>query len=788
MPHGLRLLPWLRKSAFAAHQLRTGGRALAPLGMNLILFLQMLGVCYAGTRNVLAPLPVEGALHVKEIAPLLPLALSPDGKWLAYTVHDRWISGPSSLENYLRTGVPPWASGTHIELTDLKSKQSENLIGSGSDSWLPCWSPDGRWLAFLSNRASAQAQLWIWDRRSGQFRRLSTLGMRTDRIVWTQDSDHLVVTAAPAAVSRESTLSAAWARQTRRSSPLIYWSGSLASPEDSSPVPHAWNLDEYRRDLIMVDRRNGQVTPLVSGRRIMAYSVAPDDSLMAYTQPMQFSSPASQQILFDLRAVALSGRDDRVIAARLPMEYDGSAFSWSPESSQLAFCTGGMDVRSADCFVADLRSGTLRNVTSFSAAQAGGAGDSKPLWDAQGHIYFLRNGELWRSSIRARNAAPVAAVPKHRIVSLIPWKGNMLWQLKGGGTTIVVTHDDSEKQDGFYSVSLEAGNVRKRLEDGQCYTCSGLSPSITVSADGRSLAYVAEDAAHEPDLWTATASVAMPSRLTHLNPQFERYKLGAAQLVQWRDDDGNILHGSLLLPADYRQGKRYPLLVWVYGGARLSDDLDHFGLGGNGPFNMQMFATRGYAVFWPDAPLPVGRPFAGLAQTVLPGINKVIEMGVADPQHLGLMGHSYGGFSVLSLIVQTGRFEAAAEIDGFADLIGVYGEMSQDGSAFGVASMEKGQGLMEASPWQMRDRYLENSPFFYLNRVSAPLLIVHGGDDETVSPFLGDEIFVALRRLGKPAEYVKYESEGHSPLQWSFADQGDLCRRLIAWFASYLRN
>jgi len=70
----------------------------------------------------------------------------------------------------------------------------------------------------------------------------------------------------------------------------------------------------------------------------------------------------------------------------------------------------------------------------------------------------------------------------------------------------------------------------------------------------------------------------------------------------------------------------------------------------------------------------------------------------------------------------------------------------------------------------------------------TPLLIVHGGDDTTTAPFLGDEVFVGLRRLGKDVEYAKYLGEGHSPIYWSYANQMDLCSRIIAWFDHYLET
>jgi dipeptidyl aminopeptidase/acylaminoacyl peptidase len=243
----------------------------------------------------------------------------------------------------------------------------------------------------------------------------------------------------------------------------------------------------------------------------------------------------------------------------------------------------------------------------------------------------------------------------------------------------------------------------------------------------------------------------------------------------------------LLLPSDYQEGKRYPLVVWVYGGSLLSDNFDHFGFaGGPVPVNAQLLATRGYAVLVPDSPQREGTAMADLAKTVLPGINKVIEMGIAAPERLGVAGQSNGGYSTLALITQTKRFKAAVEMAGFAELLGHYTQMDEDGTAFGISVLEHQLDAMGGTPWEFRDRYIENSPLFYLDRVETPLLIVHGAEDRTVSPFLGDQIFVAMRRLGKETEYAKYEGEDHFPA--SYANRLDLCTRILTWFDKYLMN
>jgi dipeptidyl aminopeptidase/acylaminoacyl peptidase len=90
------------------------------------------------------------------------------------------------------------------------------------------------------------------------------------------------------------------------------------------------------------------------------------------------------------------------------------------------------------------------------------------------------------------------------------------------------------------------------------------------------------------------------------------------------------------------------------------------------------------------------------------------------------------------------------------------------------------------TPWNDRLGYVENSPVFFLDRVQTPLLIIHGGADDTVSPFLAGEVFVGLRRLGKEVMYAKYEDEGHWQGIWSYANQVDFVNRLIDWFGERL--
>ena len=145
------------------------------------------------------------------------------------------------------------------------------------------------------------------------------------------------------------------------------------------------------------------------------------------------------------------------------------------------------------------------------------------------------------------------------------------------------------------------------------------------------------------------------------------------------------------------------------------------------------------------------------------------------------MGHSFGGYSVTALIMQTTRFRAAVASAGIYDPISFYGQMGRDGDALGVGMCEEGQFLLGGPPWAFALRYLENSPILHLDRVQTPVLILHGTLD-SVPVAQADELFVGLRRLGKEAVYARYEGEGHWQGTWGQANVVDYWDRVLGWF------
>ena len=752
------------------------------------------------------PLPIEDVVGLKLLRD--SPRISPDGKWLAYTVRTRPQVRPEDNDEFSRSGHFSFVVGADVLIENAKSRETRNLTAGQGNNWGPVWSPNGDYLAFVSDRdEGGQAKAWVWDMRKKELRKVSDVPVRlwgVQEMVWNRDSQSLFLPTLPAGMSvaeyvAKVSQGGSVAQSTRdagsRSTVTLYESGS-AGVEGKMANGRTLGIDRTLHDVLSVNIETGQQTTIVANERVALFRVTRDNAHLVYSTPLGLEADGSQQILYNLVGSELPSGKSRVIASHVPLDFFGR-FSVSPDSTQVAYRTTSPSGGLADIFVAGIASGGPRNLTRFGDLIPGkseGKGSSNssvtPIWDARSRsVFFVVGHTLWQSSLQPDTARAVGEIPGHAIRQVVSSHDNVLWTADGRRSAVVLAHDPVGKHDGLFKMDLGSGVVTTIFERNECYVCEpGLDARyVVVDEGGGTFAYVAESAERPADIWLGNRDSGTSEQLTRLNPSVGRFTLGVPKIIDWLDDDGRRLEGGLLLPAHYIPGKRYPLVVMVYGGVNASNSINTFGgyYRGLPYFHPQLFAARGYAVLTPDAPQQMGTPMLDLAKTVLPGVNKVIEMGVADPERLGLMGQSYGGYSTMSLLVETKRFSAAVETDGMADLIGFYGEMEKDGSAFGT-SAETGQELVGGSPWQFRDRYIENSPIFYLDRVETPLLVIHGDQDVTFAPFLGDEIFVGLRRLGKTVNYAKYHGEPH--VASGHDNLVDIASRILEWFERYVKR
>jgi len=167
-------------------------------------------------------------------------------------------------------------------------------------------------------------------------------------------------------------------------------------------------------------------------------------------------------------------------------------------------------------------------------------------------------------------------------------------------------------------------------------------------------------------------------------------------------------------------------------------------------------------VFLPWGTRGVGGPVGPWAKGVTAAANKLFDMGIADPDRLGVYGGSYGGYATVLLLTQTDRFKAAVNISGKVDLVSFY----TDSPRLGVRDThapEKSQDRIGGTLWEYPERYLEHSAIMNADRIKTPLLNLSGDQDPNVPDSQSREIFYALRRLGRDVEGVPSVNGAHRP-------------------------
>lgn len=454
--------------------------------------------------------------------------------------------------------------------------------------------------------------------------------------------------------------------------------------------------------------------------------------------------------------------------------------SWAPDGERLAYLASGTN--GGGCFLATLTDGRVHCLTPDFRA-TGNTAYSGPLWSADGsRLAGVDESRLW--TIQFSNGDPVARsfALDAKPIALIDAGFGRLGLLDHGRCGILAARSPLTLEAGLVEIDLLNGTtVASRLTNG---TFSGGAVFTTRCAPDGGQVVSGREQAHIPgDLWLLDSGLKEERRLTHLNPHWDGLVFGHSRVVEWEAADGRSLRGALLLPPDYEPGRPLPTVVKVYGGDKQSEDVNRFGLQAHAVDNLQILATRGYAVFLPDAPLGEAAPMTDLMTAVMPGLDKIVVLAIADPKRLGIMGHSYGGYSTLAIITQTTRFQAAVASACISDLISNYAWMSVDGDAFGVAWSESGQGRMGGPPWPDPSRYHQNSPFLRLDRVTTPLLLIHGSLDNVMQ---SEAVFVGLRRLGREAVFARYNGERHWPGTWARANVLDYWARIIDWFDRHI--
>ena len=763
----------------------------------------------AGGARKLAPIPIEDALRTKYLAHFTSVVSSPDGRYVAYTIMDnaRADRPPASThgDRFTETGASLVCYTCDVYVTDRRSGETLNVSGSVGSSGYASWSPDSKHLAFYSDR-DGQMRVWIWDVSTRQLRRVSEVLALPDPPLpplWGDGGRKLLVSLLP----EGTTFAEANRRVSAQPEPAQVPEGSTVAVyshehEPEGPSPGTQRIQGYDgwsapviRDLAQLDVTTGEHRRLIRSFNANLIGVSADGRYALTTVQSGTDETNYNNTRFDIVVLDLSNGQEAMRIPGVPMVWGRSA-SWAPSGHRFAYTTGARSEfirspyqevkqrRTGDVFVVDV-GGEPVNVSpgdhpSFSSGDA-------PIWSSEGDaIYVMSAGEIWRADVRTRTARKVTnASAQRRMMGIAAIRGRtILWQPKGRNTLFARVTNMQTMHEEICSVDITTGAITPVLASAQSFG-EFYNTGLTFDAPDSSAAgvFVAQSATQPPELF-ATKDFRLTRQLTRLHAVFDNYVMGESRLITWKGTDGRDYKGTLLLPAGYRKGQRYPMVVWQRPSNIGSMALDVFGLMWGE--NYQILATRGYAVFYPDFPASSSREVAQKArEVVFPGIDRVIELGIADKDRIALTGASWGGYSTLVLLTITDRFKAAVAESGPSNHFDSFSVMLRNGAAVRVQEVSNDMG---GTPWTARQAYIDHSPFFHLDKVTTPLMLVHAREhgDYSIPQAQASQVFVGLRSLNKTVSLLIYEG-GHGFVASSFIDQQEIWRRIIDWYDRFLK-
>ena len=633
--------------------------------------------------------------------------ISPEAKWVAYTVETRNLKEDKNEE---RIWMVATSGGEAIPLT------AESVSSSH-----PRWSPDGKYLAFLSEREEGKKQVWLLNRSGGEAQQLTDAIQDVNDFAWSPSGDRLVL------VLQDPTPDELEA--------VPHKEADKDADDKPKPKPRPWVIDRlhFKDDEIgYLDRRRTHLYVFNLGDRKMTQVTSGD-----YDDTAPAWSPNGQSIAFvsnrsedpdrnfnDNIWVVAAGNADQgknLVRVTTGPGTDGAP-TWSPDGKWIAF-TSQLDPK------------LFQYATFHLAISPSGGGVERVLTRT-----LDRNVSSPRFSTDDKWIYFVADDDGTQNVLRVPAAGGEITRPIGGRLTV-----------GSYSISTD-GSVAAQI-----------------------------GTVERPDEIYLLPPGGELRRLTTTNDALmAQIRLPSVEYVHFKSNDGTSVAGYLYEPPDYKLGTRYPAILQPHGGPVWAYYAEF-------NFQPQLYAANGYVVLTPNprGSSGYGEHFCKAIyadwgnkdfQDDMAIVDYAVAQGIADPEKLGVGGHSYGAISTNFIITQTTRFKAA-----ISDA-GEFLYVTNWGHDLYVREWEIELGL----PWKNRALWEKLSPFSRVTKITTPTMLMGGDSDWNVPIINGEQMYESLKRLGVPTLLVVYPGQYHEFHRPSFIR--DRYERNLAWFGHYVKG
>jgi dipeptidyl aminopeptidase/acylaminoacyl peptidase len=655
--------------------------------------------------------------------------VSPDGKWVAYVVssNDRGAD-----ESRSAIWMVSWDGTQQIPLTN-----------PAHDISSPRWSFDGRYLSYMAiPTGTDKSQIMLLDRRGGEARALTAVSDDIESYEWSPDSKRLVLVMEQGSPKAEGGTGAA-APGDHTSKPMSNIPDTKNAGPSSDPTKKATDSPKpividslhfkedkdgylgigHNRHLYLLDVESKKIEPLTTDA--------------AFNEDLPAWSANSHRIAFIRtreRGSDADGMEDIELIDAQPAAQPGKLLRiYAPNQQKLAWSSDGT---------------TLTFLQGVEAKYAQYAQDRLAIVKITG------------------GASESLTDPLDRGISS--------YALNKDPSAVIVTIDD----DGIsYPVLLNTRtHAVKKLPQ-------GLSVVSDLSTVNGHTAVLSSNDTSPTEVYALEGEHLR--RLTRHNDAFmAQLKIGTTEDMRFKSADGAPIHGLVVKPPDFEPGRKYPTVLWIHGGPNLQDE--HSVAFDGYQFKRQLLAANGFVVFGVNYRGSSGRGdafsraiFADWGhkevEDLIAGADYLVQQGMADPEKLGIGGWSYGGMLTDYTIASDKRFKAALSGAGTANPLGMY--------ATDQYYIQYNKEL--GDPWRNSDLYLKLAyPLLHADRIRTPTLFMGGDKDFNVPIVGGEQMYLALRTVGVPAQLIVYPGEYHWLTRPSFLK--DRAERTAAWFTQYL--
>lgn len=634
--------------------------------------------------------------------------ISPDGKWVAYTV--------TSVD------VTADKSDTDVWMASWDGKQQLRMTSSPDAENAPRWSPDGRYLSFLSRRTGGKArgsQVWVLDRQGGEAQQFTDVKGRLSSYDWSPDGRKLLLMMAD--------------RDANEPDPEAAPAGGRGG---AGAVPKPIVIDRYKFKQDVV----GYLTQKPA--RIYLYDIGTKKAEALTPETLEVGSP-----------------------------------SWSPDGKWVAFM--GKEGKDAEryntwnVYVMEARAGaTPRQITRYDGIHSS-AGRGRPDWSKDGArlVYTQSSGAKQNAYNENRLAVvPVAGGEPKVLAESLDRSVSAPRFTEDGRSIVFLVADDRWE---YPAVIPANGGQVERLTKGP-----GMISGLEQGKDGRWAVLAASDDKSGEIYAFENGQMRV---LTHQNDALlAQLQLGATEEFSCKAKDGNEVHGLITKPIGYEQGKKYPTLLRIHGGPNGQDahafNFERQFFASNG-FVVVNVNYRGSSGRGEQYQVAISADWGNKEVLDLQAaMDYVVSSGLADPDKLGVGGWSYGGILTDAIIAKDHRFKAAISGAGTAFPLALYGVDQY------IMQYDEEIG----PPWKVGLGPWEKISYGFLHadQIKTPTLFMGGEKDFNVPLVGGEQMYQALASLGVPTELVVYPNSFHGITRPSY--QKDRMERYLAWYKKYL--